>query len=165
MTEAKRTRRRYNADQKDAAVALARDVGLANAGRELAIPKSTIKGWAVERGIEVSDEALVAKTEKATAMSRATRKQKVSETKDRLTLLLAAIAELGAHAQIAMLQSGAISLAEAVGATTRAIHDLQLLDGNPTEITEELDTDGLLRLQAELQARVGDERKGLPSGA
>ena len=65
------------------------------------------------------------------------RRQRIAETKERVTVLLAAIAELGARAQIDLLKGGMFSLAEAVGATTRAIHDLQLLEGNATEITQE----------------------------
>lgn len=149
----KKTRRSYSDTQRENAVAIAAEKGLANASRELDIPKSTIKGWADDRGIIVADEAMVAKVEKATAMSKATRLQKVEETTGRLQLLFAAIAELGAHAQIEKLKKpGDLSMVELVGATTRAVHDLNLLMGKPTEITEDVTEDDIRRLRDELQA-------------
>jgi small-conductance mechanosensitive channel len=148
----------YDDVQRDNAVATAVEKGLAEASRTLDIPKSTIKTWAKAAGVNVADEKLQAQVERATTMSVAMRRQRIAETKERVTVLLAAVAELGARAQIDLLKTGQFSLAEAVGATTRAIHDLQLLEGNPTEITEEVDAETLAKIRDELQELVDREQ-------
>lgn len=150
-------RKTYTDVQRENAVGLAHDEGLAEAARKLIIPKATIHSWAKAMGVDVADEKVKQQVERATTMSVAKRRQKVAETKERLTLLMAGIAELGAHAQIQILKQGEFSLAEAVGATTRAIHDLQLLEGKPTEITEEVGEVELIKMRDELQALVERE--------
>lgn len=147
-------KRTYNETEREHAVATAALNGLADASRELDIPKSTIKSWAKARGVDVADEKLQAKVERATTMSVAMRAQRLAEAKERTVLLLAAIMELGAHRQIEILRHESPTMVEAVGATTRAIHDMQLLTGDPTEITEELDSAAVKRLRDELQARI-----------
>lgn len=148
----------YDEVQRDNAVALAAEKGLAEASRLTSIPKSTIKGWAKADGISVASEQLQQQVERATTMSVAMRRQRIAETKERVTVLLAAVAELGARAQIDLLKSGQFSLAEAVGATTRAIHDLQLLEGNATEITQEVSAEELAKIRDELQELVDREQ-------
>lgn len=149
----------YDDTTKDNAVGVAAEKGLAEASRELDIPKSTIKTWAKARGVDVADEKVQAQIERATTMSVATRQQKIAEAKERAAVLFAAIVELGAHAQIDLLKSGQFTLSEAVGATTRALHDLQLLEGNPTEITEDITAEGVARLRDEIQSRITGEQQ------
>ena len=66
------------------------------------------------------------------------------------------IASRAAEVELQILESGEASLREVVGARTRAIHDLQLLEGRATERVERVEVSDVDRaIQAKIEARMG----------
>lgn len=151
----------YSMEKRSAATADVVELGLAGAAKKHKMPKSTLHSWCVELGIATSTPEQRKTTEAATASSVMARRQKVAQSRERMTLYLATIAELGARAEIEMLNKaiagkGETRLGEIVGARTRAIHDLALLSGDATERTELVDSvDDVMKLQMELRSRLG----------
>lgn len=153
MTDEKPTRRQYTKDEKAAAVALAHDIGLAKAARQLDIPKSTLKSWATKADVAVATPEATAKVAAATEVSVVTRQQKLAAAKETLVDKLADVALKSIEVQLKMLEAGDNRLDHVVGSGTRAIHDLQLLEGGPTEIIEELDVASMMKLRDDLEER------------
>lgn len=156
----------YSPKQRAAALDLVPKIGLAKAARQLKIPKSTLGGWCKDAGVPTSTEESRAQTVAATAESILTRREQVAKTRANLVGALAEIAELGAAVETARLKTALENagrgemdltrLSEVVGARTRAIHDMELLDGRATDRTEVVDsTDDIMDLQKELMERLG----------
>lgn len=118
--------RTYTDAERTEALALYDEHGAAETARRLGIPIGTVASWACRAGA-----SLHAKDTSAA----------VAANRSRIVAKLRQIAELGADIELAMLESGEVSLRDVVGARTRAIHDLQLLSGEPTERAETLDRD------------------------
>lgn len=169
---AKRGSKLYSKDRIDEAVLRVDKVGLAQATRELGIPRSTLHDWCKAANVASSSEKLHAQTEAATEASRQRRKRMAEESNERMTLALAIIAEQGAQVEIDIMRAikegkpfpelvgknGRVSLSELVGSRTRAVHDLQLLAGKATEraaVDEGTTTAEVLNLQDQLRKRRG----------
>lgn len=146
----------YTMDQRAKALADVAELGLAEAAKKTGIPKSTLSHWAGQEGVAtVIDEDARKRTEAATAVSQMSRKQRLIESENRLTVQLSVIAELAARAEIDILRKGKPTLNEVVGARTRAIHDLQLLGGKATERTEVVETaEDVASLRDQLRLRI-----------
>lgn len=134
--------------------------GLAEAHRQLAIPKSTIRRWAAAAGLDAAASAArsVDQTREATVSSLARRHAAVAEASERIVARLAEVAERSLELELELLDAhlrvvraarrGSVSQAAAarleavltghplravVGSRTRAVHDLRLLQGEATE--------------------------------
>ena len=121
-------KRIYTDDERNEALRLYAEEGLAAAVKATGIPKGTIGGWASERGIRTFGS-------ERTAAATAAHLASVEERKAALAEKLLEVAELGVQVEVRLLQ-GEASLRDVVGARTRAIHDLQLLTGAATGRTE-----------------------------
>jgi hypothetical protein len=156
VTEADGRATVYSLETKGKALALVTQVGLARAHHQSGIPKSTLQKWAIKAGIETASPEARKRVEKATQASVLSRRQTVEEARERMTLVLATIAELAGREEIRMIQSGRVKLYELVGARTRALHDLQLLTGQATERPEIVESvDDVVALREQLRSRLG----------
>lgn len=130
----------WSPTQRARALELIDSLGLAKARQALAaeglsIPKSTLHLWAKDANVATASEEARAKTEAATEASVQARREKLEQSRDRMSVRLALIAETAASKELEYIKQGKATLSELVGARTRAIHDLQLLDGKATERT------------------------------
>lgn len=137
--------------------------GLATAHRETGVPKPTIARWAREGEVTHDAGAALAQTKAATETSLARRAAHMAAVREQLVSAQATIALTASALEVDVLalqrdavkearasEVGAVSaatlnrlqvlnagprLSEIVGAKTRAIHDLLLLEGQATEHT------------------------------
>lgn len=123
--------RTYPIDLKQQAIALYAEVGAAEAARQLDIPSGTIKAWAHRNGAQPLHRS---KNSEAVRAAVERRQRTAEERRTRLVELLGELAELGVERSLDLVNEA--DLRDAVGAWTRAIHDLQLLAGGPTSRTE-----------------------------
>lgn len=120
----------YDPEQKAEALAIYVAEGVAAAAEKTGIPKGTIAAWAHRTGTQT--EFTPEKAAEAVAMARVS----IQKRKAALAEKLLEVAELGVAVEVEILQSRGAGLRDVVGARTRAIHDLQLLDGGPTARAE-----------------------------
>lgn len=155
--------RRHSEDTKAAAVALYAEHGLAEAARRTRLAKPTISRWAKAAGVTAPSitERNRAKTEAAMVEAAAARRTRRADAREKLTDMQAHIALLAGQLTIDMLDAAVkvsaaakvspngmvdatllarlnavmsgLRLPDVIGAGTRAIHDLNLLDGEATE--------------------------------
>lgn len=122
--------RPWSPEQKAEALALYVDHGAAEAARRTGIPEGTIKAWAHRTGAKPLREA---KNSEAVRCSIERRKRTLEERRTVLVEKLGELAELGVDWSARALERGdELSVRDAVGVFTRAIHDLQLLSGGAT---------------------------------
>lgn len=143
---------RWSDEQRAEALALREDVGLSEAARRCGIPAGTIASWASRGGHNPSPAANRAATEAAVAK----RKRTLEERRAVLVEKLGELAEMGVDWAASALEKGTaeLTMRDAVGLFTRAIHDLQLLSGGATSRAVELvDVDDVKRLRDELADR------------
>lgn len=119
----------YTDEQRAEAVALYQQVGATEAANRLGIKAGTIKAWASQRGVTTVGAEV---TKAATEMSKARRAYVAEEFRTQMVESLAVIATEAVEAELAAIRSGEASLEKIVGARTRAIHDLRLLEDLPT---------------------------------
>lgn len=135
-------RRTFTDAEKAHALELYAEHGKAEAARMTGISAGTIGAWASRAGVATgAAENLRA----ATAVATARRTFVAEEFRARMVETLAQVAERAAAKELERLAGSKASLHEIVGARTRAIHDLQLLSGDPTTRTETVAKDSLDR--------------------
>lgn len=138
-------RTRYTAEQKAEALALYVEHGAAETARRTGLPEGTVKSWANRNG--ATNKKLL-KTVAATEAKRRSAEERRAVVMERLW----EIADRGTEITIDKLDD--VDVRDLVGAWTRAIHDAQLLDGRPTERTEQISTSEveaeIARLEREL---------------
>lgn len=138
-------RRTYTPEQKaDALAVYARD-GLAEAHRATGIPKPTLHRWALAAGIETAEitERSTERNRAAAQASAAVRTYDAEVFRTEMVAKLAEVARKAAAKELELIAKG--DLRAVVGSRTRAIHDLQLLSGDPTARTETVAKDSLDR--------------------
>lgn len=125
---------------------------LAAATQRTGVPKGTIRGWAKKAGVSTGDGE---KTRAATRVAAARHKRSLEERRGVLVEKLGELAELGLDWAAQLIERGGdeIVLRDAVGAFTRAIHDLQLLSGGATSRHELAEREQVLSLRDELAER------------
>lgn len=135
---------------------------IATVHRDMNIPKGTLSGWASAAGIRPGGaERTDGKTSRATEEAARVRRETVARAREQLLVAQSQIALAASALELEVLEaaravvehaktnrSGVIPveltarldaalmgprLPDIVGSKTRAIHDLQLLDGQPTE--------------------------------
>lgn len=127
-------------------------VGAVEAAERTGIPATTIRSWASRAGMTEGLEASSLGVRSAVAR----RKRSLEERRSVLVDKLGELAEMGVDWVAEALASGqadAMSVRDAIGAFTRAIHDLQLLSGGATSRAELADVDDVRRLRDELAER------------
>lgn len=136
----------YSDEEKAKAVARSVERSVTATAEEMNINPSNIRRWARDAGVDLSDEYSRARTAAATKAAQMKRRQQVEESKGRQSVLLATIAELAGTLEVDVLKDVRkkitagetldklpVTLREIVGARTRALHDLSLLNGEATE--------------------------------
>lgn len=119
----------WTPDERQTAIQLLRDsTTLADTHRQTGIPKQTLSGWAKDEAIDLGRT-----TEKIREAVAARNAQQATRRADLADALLA-LAELAVPVEVDMIDSA--DLRDVVGSRTRAIHDMQLLTGQPTDRTE-----------------------------
>lgn len=123
--------RRWTDDEKKRALDLYVEHGPAEASRRTTIPQGTIKSWASRLQLQQQQQDTTRRNTRA-AVER--RKRSLEERRTVLTEKLGELAELGVDWVLEELTNGGddVSVRDAIGAWTRAIHDLQLLSGAAT---------------------------------
>lgn len=122
----------WTAEQRAEALALYVEVGPSEAGRRLGIPKHTIASWARR---DRAPKADVEAEESAANFAMVIRERTLEERRSALVEKLGQLAELGVdwtREALVKAKAGDVSVRDAVGVFTRAIHDLQLLSGGAT---------------------------------
>lgn len=148
-----RPRRRYSKAEREQALALLAELGLAAAHRQTGVPKPTLARWSADAGVTKHSDT--ERNARQTEAARAARARTVEETRAELVELLSAVAVTGAQLELTLLDPShalarerfpyivdedtgeahpmlAARLDQIVGARTRAIHDLNLLTGKAT---------------------------------
>lgn len=130
------------------------------------IPVTTLRSWCRAAGLDVSTDASRARSAAATAGAMVARRKRVEESNGRMTLILATVCELAGRLEVEILRdpraAEKLSLRDIVGARTRAIHDMQLLAGEATERTENIETVDEI---AALRDTLRDRLSVVPNGA
>lgn len=139
------SRARYDENFRQQAIALAVEIGPADAARQLGVKAATLRSWCSRA--DVATDAARETTKAATEALKAT----AEERRALLATKLLTIAELAAEQELAMIADA--SLRDVVGARTRAIHDHQLLTGAATSRTEHAGKDAAHTIADELAAR------------
>lgn len=135
-------RRTYTDAEKAEALALYAEVGAAEAARQTGINRGTIVSWASRNGVAADATPNLLK---ATEVAAARRTFVATEFRARMVETLAKVAEKAAAVELERLAGSKATLHEVVGARTRAIHDLQLLAGEPTDRSERVTVDSIDR--------------------
>lgn len=128
-----KARTRYTPAQRQAALDLYLEHGAAVAGEKTGIKPETIRAWASKNGLGAF------RSEKTRAAVEA-KKLSYEEYRAEMLGLLEQVATTGARKALEMVRDGDGKLSEVVGAFTRAIHDIALLEGRATERTEQVGT-------------------------
>jgi len=124
---------RYTAEQRAQALWLYSQVGPAEAARQTGVNPGTLRSWAHRTGAAtVAPEELRNRTGHARARAHATH----ADFKADMIEQLSTVASVAVRREIELVTSDSATLRDIVGARTRAIHDLQLLAGDPTQRTE-----------------------------
>ena len=132
---------RWSDEQRTHALNLLATHTLAEVHATTDIPKSTIRGWALEANVTIA--RATDKTREATAASKANAEQRRAALVEKL----GRIADLAGDLELEILMGDEHpSLRDVVGARTRAIHDAELLAGRATSRTE-----SVTALDAELE--------------
>ena len=132
---------RWSDEQRTHALDLLATHTLAEVHATTDIPKSTIRGWALEANVTIA--RATDKTREATAASKANAEQRRAALVEKL----GRIADLAGDLELEILMGDERpSLRDVVGARTRAIHDAELLAGRATSRTE-----SVTALDAELE--------------
>lgn len=123
--------RKWSGDEKQRALGLYVEHGPAEASRQTGIPQGTIKSWASRLDLQQQQQDTTRRNTRA-AVER--RKRSLEERRAVLTEKLGELAELGVDWALEALADPDrdVSVRDAIGAWTRAIHDLQLLSGAAT---------------------------------
>lgn len=151
-------RRRWSEEDRQTALAQIAAEGIAATHRATRIPKGTLSGWAKKAAVipggDGTDAAKTARATEAAAATLARAREQLTVAQSQIALTASALELEVLQAQMAIVEharanpggvlpvelTGRLSAAlggprlpDIVGSRTRAIHDLQLLEGRPTE--------------------------------
>lgn len=124
---------RFSGADKARALKLLSEIGLSAAAREMGCSHTAIRNWAAEAGVSTRPEEVHKGQIAATQVAAIKRRRINEESRAEMTSLLAEIQREAALAELRMIRSGEASLAELVGARTRALHDQRLIEDKATE--------------------------------
>lgn len=147
---------RHDPQLKTQALAIYIEEGVAEATRQTGVNANTIKSWAKREGLQPMHQQTNSERTRA-AVER--RKRSLEERRAVLVEKLGELAELGVDwttQALTDLDAESVNIRDAIGAFTRAIHDLQLLSGGATSRGEHRDLtnqDDVQRLRDELAER------------
>jgi hypothetical protein len=131
----------WTEEQKAEALRICSVEGIAAAKRALGIPKPTLSRWCTLAGVELP-VPVPRGPEAAAQVAAANDKTRVTvaQRRSRIVGHLTELAELGLEVALDKMRmakagddEGLVTVRDAVGVFTRAIHDMQLLDGQATE--------------------------------
>lgn len=129
-------RRSYTDEQRAEALALYVEAGPTAVQAQLGIPKQTVQQWAAKDGLRTVRNERMAEAVEAVQVDAAARRAIVQAR-------LWQIAEEASAIELTKLADA--DLRSVVGARTRAIHDAQLLGGDPTSRNENVNVESLDR--------------------